>query len=171
MPKNQISVNSAYEKMAAISQFSNEAKYNQLLDKNLVTIRDYYLAKNQKEANDSSLPIRIIKVTEDSMELDWSYYNVQLKVEQFKVHWHCWNTDKHDECVLNGDTFTFTIKNLSPGQMYTIRVIAMQDRVRVINKSKYFIIQMNAPPDPPVLRLRYDWMEILCEFELYQQLS
>ena len=144
----------ACEKFAAINQFANEARYNQLVDKNLITIRDHYVAKNQREANDSSLPIRITKITEDVIELDWSYYNVQLKIEQFKVHCHCLNTDKHDELILDGDTFTCTLSNLNPGQMYTVRVIAMQDRVRVINKSKYLLIQMNAPPDPPVLRLR-----------------
>ncbi len=144
----------ACEKFAAINQFASEARYNQLVDKNLITIRDHYVAKNQREANDSSLPIRITKITEDVIELDWSYYNVQLKIEQFKVHWHCWNTDKHDELILDGDKFTCTLSNLNPGQMYTVRVIAMQDRVRVINKSKYLLIQMNAPPDPPVLRLR-----------------
>ena len=78
------------------------------------------------------------------------------KLKNFKVQWHCWNTDKRDEETINLNITKFSIKRCNPGSIYSVRVIAAQPANIIGNKSKYLIVQTNSPPDTPVLKLRFE---------------
>jgi hypothetical protein len=132
-------------------------RYLEYLDSTLLPIRDFYNQENLKEdEHESNLPLRITRIGEDFIDLDWSNVIVNDRFKIYKVQWHCWNTDKRDEENINLNITKFSIKRCNPGSIYSVRVIAAQQANLIANKSKYIIVQTNSPPDTPVLKLRFD---------------
>ena len=137
--------------------FSNDLRYLEYVDAALIRIRDFYNQENLKEDDhECNLPLKINKIGEDFIDLDWDNFSTNEKLNGFKIQWHCWNTDKRDEANVNLNIKTFCIKRCNPGSIYSIRVIASQQANIIANKSKYAIVQTNAPPDTPILKLRFN---------------
>ena len=125
------------------------------LDKTFISIRDFYNQENLRDDGfESTIPLKVYKMSEDYIEFDWSNYVADNKINSFKIQWHCWNTDKREEENLNTNNSKFIIKKCSPGYIYSVRIVALQQSNNILNKSKYIIIQTNSPPDTPILKLR-----------------
>lgn len=126
----------------------------QLEHKNIQELKEFYQRENNKDLGECSLPLKIKKVTEDSIELDWSKIVNNGKIDQYKIQWHCLNTNRHDEERLNGNITHFTIKNCIPGYTYALRATAIEKLGVIANKSKFYLVQMCAPPDTPIMHVR-----------------
>ena len=127
------------------------------LDSALIQIRDFYNHENLKDnGHESNIPLKIAKIGEDNIDIDWSNFVIDSKIDSFKIEWHCWNTDKRENENINSNILKFNIKRCYPGNIYSVRVLAYQND-NIINKSKFIIVQTNAPPDTPKLKLRYNF--------------
>lgn len=119
----------------------------------LDALKEFYIKQNATD-DEASMPLKIAEITEDYIDLDWSNTVINKNVEQFKIQWHCLNTNTHDEDRLPNSVFNYRIKECQPGYFYCIRVTVIEALGTISNKSKFYIVQTCAPPDMPVLKLR-----------------
>lgn len=125
-------------------------------DSHLVGLKKFYEHENETEfMGEYTIPIKINKLTEDYIDLEWSKYNKQEGVNEYKIQWHCLNSNEHFEHRCSPNIMTHRIKRLKPGYTYCIRISSIKNANTVLHRSKNFIIQMCAPPDAPVLKLRF----------------
>lgn len=118
----------------------------------------FYEQENDREfdVTRSQIPLRFNKITEDYIDLDWSKYSkLVTTINEYKIQWHCLNTNEHFEHRCSPNVLNYRIKRLRAGYTYCIKVCAIRDTNTIENRSRNFIVQMSAPPDAPVLKLRY----------------
>jgi hypothetical protein len=137
-------------------------------------LRVYYEQENEKsfnEPNEIIIPLRISKLTEDYVDLDWSKYVRQdNSINEFKVQWHCLNTNEHFEHRCGPQITSYRIKRLKSGYTYCIKITSIKSTNTMVNRSKNILITITAPPDAPVLKLRacnfkyisFEWNKPLC---------
>lgn len=153
MSNSVTAANNTIEKVIAQDTLKYDMRHVENLDKSLQAIRDFYNQENIKEMEECNLPVKIIKAAEDYVEIDWSNFVSTHEVNEFKIQWHCWNTNIHDEERVDSDKRKYIVKKLKAGHTYTIRIYALKGN-NILNKSKFIIVQTCAPPDPPSLKLR-----------------
>lgn len=127
----------------------------------VLALTKFYEQENEREfgATDALIPLRFLKITEDYVDLDWSKWSLAAAASnsvtnEFKIHWHCLNTNEHFEHRCSPNMSTYRIKRLRAGFTYCIRIYAIKGTNTVVNRSRNFIVQMSAPPDCPILKLR-----------------
>lgn len=124
-------------------------------DTHVLMLKKHYERENENDFDgETTLPIKLNKLTEEYFDLDWSAYVKHSNYDEFKVYWHCLDTNEHFEQRLGPSSFKYRVKNLNSGNTYCVRVAAIQNNTVVVNKSKHYIIQTSAPPDAPNLKLR-----------------
>jgi hypothetical protein len=121
----------------------------------ITSLKKFYEDENDRdEYGEGTIPIRINKMSEDFIDIDWAKYVKHDGVNEFKIDWHCFNTNEHSEHRCLKNVTNFRIKKLKPGNTYRIRVAALKNNNTVVTRSKNYILQTCAAPDSPVLRLR-----------------
>jgi hypothetical protein len=138
----------------------DEDLLNRFNHSQVVALTKFYEQENEREfePTDAVIPLRFSKITEDYVDLDWSKFNKpDASINEYKIQWHCLNTNEHFEHRCSPNIFNYRIKRLRAGFSYCVRIFAIRNTNTVVNKSKNLIIQMSAPPDAPILKLRYGW--------------
>lgn len=125
----------------------------------VMSLTKFYEQENEREfgVTDALIPLRFTKITEDYVDVDWSKWTGSGGsggVNEYKIQWHCLNTNEHFEHRCSPNMSTYRIKRLRAGFTYCIRVFAIKNTNTVVNRSRNFIVQMSAPPDAPLLKLR-----------------
>lgn len=124
----------------------------------VMALTKFYEQENEREfgVTDALIPLRFTKITEDYVDLDWSKWSAGGGggINEYKIQWHCLNSNEHFEHRCSPNMSTYRIKRLRAGFTYCIRVFAIKNTNTVVNRSKNFIVQMSAPPDAPLLKLR-----------------
>lgn len=124
----------------------------------VMALTKFYEQENEREfgATDALIPLRFAKITEDYVDIDWSKWSGSglSGVNEYKIQWHCLNTNEHFDHRCSPNMSTYRIKRLRAGFTYCIRVYAIKNTNTVVNRSRNFIVQMSAPPDAPILKLR-----------------
>jgi len=124
-------------------------------DSQVLLLKKHYERENENDFDgESTIPIKILKLGEEFFDLDWSTYVKHDAFDEYKIYWHCLDTNEHFEHCLNPNTHTYRVKKLQSGFTYSTRIAAIQKNIVIVNKSKYFIIQTSAPPDTPQARIR-----------------
>ncbi len=124
-------------------------------DSQVVQLKKFYEHENNYElSGDQTIPVKVNKIADDYVEIDWSKYNKQDGLQEYKVEWHCLNTNEHLENRLASTVLNNRIKRLKSGYTYCIKVSAMKNANTVVNRSKNILVELNASPDAPVLKLR-----------------
>lgn len=135
----------------------------------VMSLTKFYEQENEREfaATDALIPLRFTKITEDYVDLDWSKWSGSSSsgVNEYKIQWHCLNTNEHFDHRCSPNMSTYRIKRLRAGFTYCIRVYAIKSTNTVVNRSRNFIVQMSAPPDAPLLKLRFHTVKL---FYLYK---
>lgn len=137
-------------KTPVVSSYEAGNKFN---DSQVVSLKNFYDNENENDNNESPLPIRVSKIAEDYIELDWSKYIRADYFDEFKIEIHCLNTNEQDVIRLQSQTTSYRIKKLRSGFTYSVRLSTMKHN-NVLNKSKYVILQTSAPPEAPIPKLR-----------------
>jgi hypothetical protein len=131
---------------------------NTLHHSQVVALRLYYEQENETSFNDPNemlIPLRVSKLTEDYADLDWSrYVRMDTSINEFKVQWHCLNTNEHFEHRCGPNLTTFRLKRLRSGFTYCIKVSSIKNTNTMVNRSNNVVIQITAAPDAPSLKLR-----------------
>ena len=100
--------------------------YSILNQSQVVALRLYYEQENESSFNDPNevlIPLRISKLTEDYADLDWSRYNrIDPTINEFKIQWHCLNTNEHHEHRCGPMVNSYRLKRLRSGFTYRIKV-------------------------------------------------
>ena len=136
------------------SIIENEITINTENDHILKLIKHYERENDNEFATETTIPIKVKKLAEDYFDLDWSLYIKHENYDEFKVYWHCLNTNEHFEHRCGPSVFTYRIKKLRSGFTYCVKVVALHNSTTIVNTSKYFLLQTSASPDPPELKLR-----------------
>ncbi len=124
-------------------------------DTHVISLKKHYEKESENDFDgETTIPIKITKLTEDYFDLDWSAYVKHSNYDEFKVYWHCLDNNEHFEQRCAPSLCKYRVKNLNSGFTYCVRVAAIQNNSVVVNKSKYYIVQTSAPPDAPVVKLR-----------------
>ena len=128
---------------------------NKFNDSQVVALKKYYENENSNEGDDDAgVQIRVMKLAEDYVDLDWSKNNKSDSFDEFKMQIHCLNTNEHSEIRLPQHTTNHRLKKLRSGFSYSLRLCTVRKVNEVVCKSKYLILQTSAPPETPSLKLR-----------------
>jgi hypothetical protein len=131
---------------------------NNLHHSQVIALRLYYEQENETSFNDPNemlIPLRVTKLTEDYADLDWSrYVRMDSSINEFKIQWHCLNTNEHFEHRCGPNVTSFKLKRLRSGFTYCIKVSSIKNTNTMVNRSNNVVIQITAAPDAPVLKLR-----------------
>lgn len=122
-----------------------------------IELRKYYESENNSEYFEpkSCFPVRIKKIGEDYVDLDWSdFVKENNSINEFKIQWHCLNSNQNSEHRCPSNVTSYRIKRLGTGMLYCIKVFAIKDINTLVKRSKNIILQMNAAPDKPTIKLR-----------------
>ena len=122
---------------------------------NLSALKEYYNEKNLNSEYDdqTQILVEVTKISENFIDIDYGKFDLKLNFDEFKIKYHCLNSNEHFELRSNRNQTNLKLKNLKSGHCYSIQVLAIKESV-LINQSKYYIVDTNAPPDCPVLKLR-----------------
>lgn len=124
----------------------------------VVALRLYYEQENETSFNDPGeqlIPLRVSKVTEDYVDLDWSRYNrFDPGINEFKIQWHCLNTNEHFEHRCGPNVTNFRLKRLRSGFTYCVKVMSIKNTNTIVSRSKNVLVQVTAAPDSPRVKLR-----------------
>jgi hypothetical protein len=126
-------------------------------DPHLLSLKQHYEQENDRGFEiESSIQVKVNKLTEDVIDFEWSYRNGNKNdtINEFKIEWHCLNTNEHFEHRCPPNINRYVIKKLKSGFTYCVRVFAIKNANTLANRSKNIILQMCAPPDVPILKLR-----------------
>ena len=131
----------------------SENEYSSLSQ--VLSLKKYYETENDRDQyGDSTIPIRVKKLNENSIDFDWSRYARQEGVNEFRVDWHCLETNEHLEYRCLKIILSYRIQKLKPGFLYCLKVSAIKLNKTVVTRCKNYVFQTCAPPDTPVLKLR-----------------
>lgn len=135
---------------------AENSQMNKFNDSQVVALKKYYENENSNDPEEEAgVQIRVMKLAEDYVDLDWSKNNKSDSFDEFKIQIHCLNTNEHSEVRLPQHTTYHRLKKLRSGFSYSIRLCTVRKVNEVVCRSKYLIIQTSAPPDSPTLKLRF----------------
>jgi hypothetical protein len=131
------------------------SQINKFNDSQVVALKKYYENENSNDPQDEpDVQIRVMKLAEDYVDLDWSKNNKSDSFDEFKIQIHCLNTNEHSEIRLPQHTTNHRLKKLRSGFTYSLRLCTVRKVNEIVCRSKYLIMQTSAPPDSPTLKLR-----------------
>ena len=91
----------------------SENEYSSLSQ--VLSLKKYYETENDRDQyGDSTIPIRVKKLNENSIDFDWSRYARQEGVNEFRVDWHCLETNEHLEYRCLKNILSYRIQKLKP---------------------------------------------------------
>ncbi|XP_064633270.1 uncharacterized protein LOC135491376 [Lineus longissimus] len=114
-----------------------------------VQLEDWNSVEDERE-----LMVKVTKVTDSAIHLDWSTYMVIEGCTGFKVQWSSVAQPAQRETRLSINEMTCVIKKCFPGTNHYIRVLVVGEQDEVYEKSRQLIVQTSAPPDTPVVCTR-----------------
>lgn len=120
-------------------------------------LRKHYEGENDADFFEpkSCLPVKITKMGQDFIDIDWSNYIKDTNlINEYKIQWHCLNSNQHNEHRCPANVTSYRIKRLGSGMLYCIKVFAIKDTNTMVKRSKNIILHMNAAPDKPSIKLR-----------------
>jgi hypothetical protein len=136
-------------------QKKEEATSGELEDPGLIAMRQFYEKANEtSDDGECSIQLKVLQIGEETIELDWSKYIKQQGLSEFKLGWHCLNTNEHNEHRMSANARSYELRKLKSGLTYAVRLYALRKDNTAINRSKYLLLQTCAPPDTPYLKLR-----------------
>ncbi|ESO91438.1 hypothetical protein LOTGIDRAFT_153880 [Lottia gigantea] len=144
--------------LSANSQYSDSLKSNTLLINtstnqhqtgDVVTIDDW-----ASTTDDSDIPVKITKVLDTGIHLDWSTYYPSEEVAYYKVQWSSVAQPTQREVQLSAKDTNCVINKCLPGTNHFVRLVAFDSGGQIWEKSRQMTIQTSAPPDAPILSIR-----------------
>ena len=121
----------------------------------VLSLKNHYEQENDRDLyGDNTIPLRVKKLSEHFIDFDWSRYVKQEGVNEFRVDWHCLETNEHFEYRCLKNVLSYRILKLKAGYHYCLKVSAIKLNNTVVTRSKNYIFQTCAPPDTPTLKLR-----------------
>nr|XP_034305803.1 uncharacterized protein LOC105321045 isoform X1 [Crassostrea gigas] len=100
------------------------------------------------------IPVKVIAVTETSIQLDWSNFLETEGVAGYKIQWSSVAQPAQREVKLSEKDSSCVINNCLPGTTHFVRLIAIDADGQILEKSKQLTVQTSAPPDSPILSVR-----------------
>ncbi|ELT90741.1 hypothetical protein CAPTEDRAFT_219540 [Capitella teleta] len=99
--------------------------------------------------DESELVLKIVRITEAAIHLDWSQYTEIPGMTYYRVVWSSVAQPAEREVKLPAGEKSCVIHKCFPGTNHFVRVYSMQAEDRVLDRSRLTTIQTSAPPDPP----------------------
>jgi hypothetical protein len=92
-------------------------------DAQILLLIKHYEQENENEYDESetTIPIKVSKLAEDYFDLDWSSYIKHHNYDEFKIYWHCLNTNEYCEHRCAANVFNYRIKKLKYNQELEIK--------------------------------------------------
>ena len=152
---NGIEMLTAHESVIDSGKLTSGGAMN---DPQVTALVKFYEKENQSDfyAGQLLIPLKATKITEDYIDVDWSAFEKMKHeyVDEYRVQWHCLNTNDRGEHKCAGNVFSYRIRKLRSGYTYAIKVCAHKYPNQMVHQSKNHIFQLNASPDCPILKLR-----------------
>ncbi|XP_052779768.1 uncharacterized protein LOC128217013 isoform X4 [Mya arenaria] len=105
-------------------------------------------------ADDLDIPVKVTKVTETSISLDWSHFLETEEVGCYKIQWSSVAQPAEREVRLSNKDSNCVINKCLPGTTHFVRLLALDGDGQIKDRSKQLTVQTSAPPDAPCLALR-----------------
>ncbi|XP_059161356.1 uncharacterized protein LOC131944640 isoform X2 [Physella acuta] len=112
------------------------------------------LTHEESVVEELGIPVKIVKVTETSIQLDWSQFTETDQVAGYKIQWSSVAQPSQREVKLSKADTNCVINKCLPGTTHFVRVVGLATNGQIIEKSKQLTIQTSAPPDAPQLSVR-----------------
>ncbi|XP_048739977.2 uncharacterized protein LOC125654190 isoform X5 [Ostrea edulis] len=100
------------------------------------------------------IPVKVIAVTETSIQLDWTNFLETEGVAGYKIQWSSVAQPAQREVKLSEKDSSCVINNCLPGTTHFVRLTAIDNDGQILEKSKQLTVQTSAPPDAPNLSVR-----------------
>ncbi|KAH9503746.1 hypothetical protein Btru_066540, partial [Bulinus truncatus] len=105
-------------------------------------------------SDDSGIPVKVVKVLENSIQLDWSQFIEKEEVSYYMIQWSSVAQPEQREVKLSKNDSNCVINKCLPGTTHFMRVVGYSADGQILEKSKQLTIQTSAPPDAPKLSVR-----------------
>ncbi|KAK6994911.1 fibronectin, partial [Biomphalaria glabrata] len=106
------------------------------------------------QSDDYGIPVKVVKVLENSIHLDWSNFVEKEELAYYTIQWSSVAQPDQREVKLSKHDTNCVINKCLPGTTHFMRVIALSTDGQILEKSKQMTIQTSAPPDVPKLSVR-----------------
>ncbi|XP_012935394.1 uncharacterized protein LOC101845075 isoform X2 [Aplysia californica] len=104
--------------------------------------------------DDAGIPVKVSKVTENGIHLDWSRFVETDDVSFYKIQWSSVAQPEQREVRLSEKDSNCVINKCLPGTTHFVRIVAFNANGQILEKSKQLTVQTSAPPDAPKLSVR-----------------
>ncbi|CAL1538548.1 unnamed protein product [Lymnaea stagnalis] len=136
---------------------SNSLQYGDSFKSNTLVVNpsgkaDMFVDESLSE--DAGIPVKIIKITNNSIHLDWSKFLETEEVSFYKIQWSSVAQPDQREVKLSKHDSNCVINKCLPGTTHFVRVVSYNINGQILEKSKQLTIQTSAPPDAPKLSVR-----------------
>ncbi|XP_041347758.1 uncharacterized protein LOC121367568 [Gigantopelta aegis] len=112
------------------------------------------MLEDWSSVDEHEIPLKITKVTENSITLDWSGFLDTEGVAYYKIQWSSVAQPAQREVRLSEKDSNCVINKCLPGTTHFVRLVACKDDGQIVDKSKQLTMQTSAPPDSPVVSVR-----------------
>ncbi|XP_046358181.2 uncharacterized protein LOC124136325 [Haliotis rufescens] len=105
-------------------------------------------------ADDHEISLKVTRISENSIHLDWSTFLETEGVTFYKIQWSSVAQPAQREVRLSERDTNCVINKCLPGTTHFVRLVAYSEDGQIMDKSKQLTVQTSAPPDGPVLSIR-----------------
>ncbi|XP_067685414.1 uncharacterized protein [Haliotis asinina] len=105
-------------------------------------------------ADDHEVPLKVSRISENSIHLDWSTFLETEGIGFYKIQWSSVAQPAQREVRLSERDTNCVINKCLPGTTHFVRLVAYNEEGQIMDKSKQLTVQTSAPPDSPVLSIR-----------------
>ncbi|KAK3579080.1 hypothetical protein CHS0354_029940 [Potamilus streckersoni] len=140
--------------VSANREYSDSSRSNTLLNDTSLHSPRAGAAEDWSQLDDQEIPVKVVKVTETSIHLDWSSFMETEGIGCYKVQWSSVAQPAEREVKLSNKDNNCVITKCLPGTTHFVRLAVIDKDGNVRERSKQLTIQTSAPPDAPLLSVR-----------------
>ncbi|KAL3853216.1 hypothetical protein ACJMK2_016773 [Sinanodonta woodiana] len=140
--------------VSANREYSDSSRSNTLLNNTSLHSPRAGAAEDWSQLDDQEIPVKVVKVTETSVHLDWSSFMETEGIGCYKVQWSSVAQPAEREVKLSNKDNNCVITKCLPGTTHFVRLVVIDKDGNVRERSKQLTIQTSAPPDAPSLSVR-----------------
>lgn len=110
--------------------------------------------ENEDDIKDDYILLKVVKVTESTIHLDWSRYLEPPMLSHYKLLWNSVVNPSEKAVEIGQGEKNCTIHKCYQGANHLVKLVAIDQSGNIINTSKQLTVQTSAPPDAPNLSLK-----------------
>ncbi|KAL5013163.1 hypothetical protein ScPMuIL_007433 [Solemya velum] len=143
--------------LSSKSEYTDSPKSNTLMINTSMhspRVGDSIAMEEWTAVDDHDIPVKVAKVTENAIHLDWSTFLEVDGIAFYKIQWSSVAQPAQREVTLSSKDTSCVINKCLPGTTHFVRLLALDGEANIQDKSKQLTIQTSAPPDAPLIAIR-----------------